>query len=369
MTVLVFTFVLVLGNVLKEVLGLMVSGQATLKVVLEAVALLVPHMVVYALPMGMLTAVLLVFGRFSADQELTAARAGGISLLSLSMPILVLSLAMCALSAWANMELAPKSRSAYKNLFFQFTKKFSTAQLPEGRHISDFPGYIFYIGKKQDNELRDVLVYQLDKGTNPPATFLARRATIETRSEGTNNYILFNLYDVQGVAVQGEQVSGTASEHFQIPYDTSNFEKMSGKTPLRSMSFTELRAELRSIETQVGGQSQGLADGERQQFIETELRKRTTPVQVQMHRQVAFSFACFGFTLIGIPLGIRVQRRETNIGFALAIILVMVYYSLILLGLSLDNHPGWRPHLLLWLPNLLFQGIGALLLWRANRGL
>lgn len=365
MTVLVFTFVLVLGNVLKEVLGLMVSGQASFGVVLEAVWLLVPLVVVYALPMGMLTAVLLVFGRFSADQELNAARAGGVSLISLSAPILVLSLLMCGLSAWTNMDLAPNSRLAYKGLMYKFAKNFSATQLPEGRHIT-FKDYTVFIGKKSGAEMQDVLVWKLDQSTNPPATFRARRATIEALPSGTN---VLNLFDVQSVVVQGDQANANAQALLQIEYNPADLDKVQTRTTIQSMSFTQLRAELRAIPGRVEGLAQAVASAEREQFRKTQLAKLTTQVQVQIHRQVAFSFACFGFTLIGIPLGIRVQRRETNIGFAIAIVLVMVYYSLVLLGLSLDTHPKLYPHLIVWLPNLIFQGIGAALLWRANRGL
>ena len=105
LTVVVFTLVLLVGNLLKEILSLLVTGGVRPILVLEAVGLIVPFLWIYALPMGLLTATLLVFGRFSADQELTAARASGISLLSLITPVLLLSLLCCGVSAWINLQI------------------------------------------------------------------------------------------------------------------------------------------------------------------------------------------------------------------------------------------------------------------------
>jgi lipopolysaccharide export LptBFGC system permease protein LptF len=144
------------------------------------------------------------------------------------------------------------------------------------------------------------------------------------------------------------------------------------KPPLSDMTFWQLQAELRDLEQSFSLPPPRAASRQDLRLLQQQLaeqkRDRTMPVRVQLNRQAAFSFACLGFTLVGIPLGIRAHRRETNAGVAMALLLVLIYYSFIILGQSLQTRPDLAPQLIVWLPNFIFQSVGTVMLWRANRG-
>jgi lipopolysaccharide export system permease protein len=371
LTVTVFTFVLLIGNVLKEVLPMLVSGRAHANTMFTAIGLLIPFVWVFALPMGLLTAMLLVFGRFSADHELTAARASGISLLSLITPVLLLSLLCCGISAWINTQLGPQCRVAYVNLFYRLSGDLMlNAQLPEGQFIRDFPGYIFYTEKNRNGKLQDVMIFVLENETNVTTTVRAPRGTIEL--DAPNKQLVLHLLDARSVTA-GERVLIGSSPDSVYDLSLTNSAGRTFKPGISDMTFWQLRAELADLDAKLGLPPAAATNTVERLAQLNEARQQrkdlTEPIRVEMNRQIAFSFACFGFTLVGIPLGIRVHRRETNIGVAIALGLVLIYYVFVLTAKSLAARPEFVPHLIVWLPNFIFQAVGVVLLWRANRGI
>ncbi|MCX6895009.1 MAG: LptF/LptG family permease [Verrucomicrobia bacterium] len=370
MTVAVFTFVLLLGSVLKEVLPLLMKNQGNLGILAKAVLLLVPFVLMFALPMGMLTATLLVFGRFSADQELTAARASGISLLSLAAPIVLLGLLCCGVSAWMNLQLAPQSRVAFNELRARAGIRLANALLPEGQFVKDFPDAVIYVGKNDGRNLKDVMVYLLKDQTNTFMQINAPRG--EFRADAVTQVIDIRLVEARSLTMADGVLHPQFFGEWTHQLDLKKALRSGRRIPISDMTFTQLRQELSDMEKRLAAPGWGKTSPAQPPRPAAELRKQraliTSPLRLNIHRQLAFSFACFGFTLVGIPLAIRVHRRETNIGFFIALGLVAVYFSFIFLGQSLEGRPELYPHLIVWVPNLIFQTVGVVLLWRANRG-
>src|SRR5207244_1350714 len=107
---------------------------------------------------------LLLFGRLSADNELTAVRASGISLLALITPLLLLAVLMSGLCVWFNLKVTPESRVAYKRLILKLGIQSADLLITEDRFIDEIPGIILYLREKNGDLLKDVCVYQLEKG-------------------------------------------------------------------------------------------------------------------------------------------------------------------------------------------------------------
>src|SRR2546426_3219588 len=132
MTVGVFTFVLLLGRILRQLSDMLSNRQIGLDVVGQFILLVMPPVLSFSLPMAMLATALLVFGRLSADNEITAMRASGIGLGWTVAPIILLATLMAGCCLYINATLSPRCRFAFKTLFFRLGSEQPMALLEEG---------------------------------------------------------------------------------------------------------------------------------------------------------------------------------------------------------------------------------------------
>jgi lipopolysaccharide export system permease protein len=220
------------------------------------------------------------------------------------------------------------------------------------------------VGENHGGDLKDVTIEWLQYST----TIFAPQGQYAV--DTTSNVLTLTLFNAVSSTVTSNGTTVLSS--FPIwqlpPIDLNTSTNRNSKPNISDMTFWQLQDTARDLErfdlpAKAGASSQEMSA----QFHEVE--KLIGQTRAEMHRQIAFSFACFGFALVGIPLGIRMHRRETNVGIAIALGLVLVYYSFIILGKSLAARPELAPHLIFWLPNFIFQAVGAVLLWRANRGI
>jgi lipopolysaccharide export system permease protein len=346
----VFTFVLLMGQMMRKLSDMLVNRQMGLDAVGSLIVLTLPYVLTFTLPMAMLAAALLVFGRMSADHEITAMRASGVSLLQVAAPVVLLSLVMAGLAFYVTGWLSPSCRMKVKELFVRTGVERPLAMLEEGTYIRDFPGIVLYIGAKQDSQLFDLIVYSLDQKGNVISSLRARKASVISRPQ--EKKLILDLQDVRGDIRDPDDPTnfrkirpGITAHRYPMELDMSQaFRKITKE--LRDMSLGELGKELGALRARGIYPAAGL---------------------MEMHFRFAQAVACVAFTMIGIPLGIKTSRRETSIGIALSLGLAFSYYFMSVLANSLKFSPSLYPEAILWLPILVFQIGGIWLLWRITR--
>ena len=347
-----FTFVLLLARMLKKLSEMLVNRHVSLESIATFIVLLLPYVLSFTLPMALLAAVLLAFGRMSADNELTAMRASGIGLGRVAAPVILLSVLMACLCLYINTTLAPRCRFQFRNLFLHVSTHQPESILEEKTYVRDFPGYVIYVGKKDKNVIEDITLYTLDPSGNVVQSLRAQRGIVTGKP--AERKVLLDLYHVRGEIRDAKDPTdlrkirpGITAEHYPVELDLGAvYNQTMATRQLNDLQFMELFAEIENLRAKGVYPSAAL---------------------MEAHQRVAAAVACVAFVLIGIPLGIKTSRRETSIGIAISLGLAVAYYFAIVLANALRNKPHLFPELVLWLPNLLFEVLGLWLLWRLSR--
>jgi lipopolysaccharide export system permease protein len=360
MAVAMFVFVLVAGNAIKEVLSLLASGRVGWGQFFYIMAILIPRVIPYALPLGILTGVLLVLGRLSAQGEILAMKAAGISLWRIASPIFLIAMGGTAFAVAIAFYYAPMADTLYKRTLANVVREDPLRFFQPKTFVKEFPGFVFYFEDREGptaNNLRVWLIgedgkmshyIQGDTGviTFDPETDSIRLAMNEAAVEKRGDNDAEDAKDLMtGIT---EQIS------FRIPLDRI-FGERSNDRKLSYMNLNELLGLRRHILDHPD------------EMPEDARVMRINQIQTAIQKKAAMGVAVLSLCCIAIPLGIKASRSETYANLAIALGLALSYFFLLVVVSWLEKQPAWRPDLLIWLPNLVYQGFGFYLLNRVNQ--
>jgi lipopolysaccharide export system permease protein len=362
----VFAFVLIVGNVLKDLLNYFLAGQIDAVTFTRLSLMLVPFVVSFALPMGVLTGVLLTLGRLSADSEITAMRAAGISLRRVARPVILLGLLGGLLALYINFEAMPAARTQYNRERTEALRANPLNLIVPRTFIRDFPGVTVYVSDKQGALLKDIWMWELDaKGR---VIRFARADSGRVAYDEENNALVLTL-----LSGRVEKREAEAPENFAKPSLVGSFDKWEAvrfpldrmfrdsgvRTKLDWMSLETLWNERNELTRPVAGESAGQRDAR---------QLRIAKIDFAVSDRTNMALAVFTFALIGVPLGVRVSRRETSANLGVALGLALGYYFFTTAVGWLDHHSEYRPEMLLFAPNLVLFGLAVVLYSRLEKG-
>jgi lipopolysaccharide export system permease protein len=358
-----FVFVMVAGNILTQVSNAIASGRVTGWEGLELVGLLFPGVLPYALPLGMLTGVLIAFGRMSSQQELTAMKASGRDLGRIARPALVLAGCLALLSAWLNLEIAPYSNTEYRRLLVGSAKDNPASVIVPGKLNRQFPGMVIRASERDGEILRDFWLWSVDDRGRLTQTIHAREARLARAVSDKGEGILrVTLTDARMEKRQAGDENFTRPSAFTTAALTSLEFPASGifkdgenfQRKLRWLTTSEL---LEAIDK--GWQV--APDASRK---EKERGQMLALTQLMSH--LAGAFSVFSLAFLAVPLAVRVGRSETFVNAAVALGVALSYYLLTSMAAYVKD-PDLRPDLLIWVPNLVVVALAWGLLRRASR--
>ena len=358
-----FVFVLVGGNILKKVVGAVASGQVSTWQGVELVGLLFPGVIPYALPMGVLTGFLIAFGRMSSQNEITAMKAGGIKLLRIARPALILAASFALLAAWLNLEIAPRANSEYKRLLVGSAQENPASIITPGELNRQFKGLVIRAGSRDDDVLKDFWLWRVDNNGKLVQSIQAKEARLERIDKPDGSIFLrVRLKEARMESRVDEKLSFAKPSSFaaatdsvmEFPADAIFKDREIVERKLRWLTTSEL-LDAMDKGWQVTPQS-----------TPDEIAQGRMEARKQLMAHLASAFSIFTLALLAIPLAMRVGRSETFINAAIALGICLSYYVLSSVAMWVKS-PALRPDLLVWVPNLIVLFFAIRLIKRSEQ--
>ncbi|MFN2431206.1 MAG: LptF/LptG family permease [Gemmatimonadota bacterium] len=410
----VFTLVLLMNQVARK-FDELARRDLDPAIIAHFFVLTLPFILAVTFPMGVLVATLAAFGRLSADNEITAMKASGVSLYELLTPLLGAAGLLALAMVWFNHAVLSESNHELSRLEQDIGRTKPTFVLREGT-INEPGGAGNYrlVVERIDRDADRLYGVRIHDQSNPAIqrTIVADSGTMAYTADGRDLVL-----DLRSGAVY-ELDAAEPAEHSATRFDRqrlilrevgSELQRNRGEDDYRTdreMDFRRLLAEVREERVQLAQADSGMvatagrdveayltgdfAALDREagaagleapavvakntlRGLERYLQQREYALRqgnkyaVEYHKKIAIPVACLVFVLIGASLGVRTRRSGYGFAIGVSLVIFTVYYIFLIGGEDLSDRLFISPWLAMWAPNILFTILGFYLLRRTVR--
>ncbi|MDT8284582.1 MAG: LPS export ABC transporter permease LptG [Thermovirgaceae bacterium] len=343
--VLVFSMLLVAGDLLFQIANLVIDKGISLGVVTRLFVYKLPEVVVMTLPMASLLSALLTFGRLSSQSEIVALSAAGISFGRIIRPVFFAAILVSLGAMLLNETIVPLSNKAADNIMRYEIAKERPTLLREQVFLRDESGgflqRVIYISKLRQNlgTMEDILVQEFDQGS------MNRIISAKRGTWGNGEWWL---------------------------EDGKVFEVLEDRSVNLLFSFARQKLPLLLGPSEVARTSQRPADMSAWQLwghisVMNKQGADLAPLRVLFHLKLAIPWACVILAVLGASLGVGPQRSGAGMGLAMSVLIVFAYYVVMSFSRSFGEGGYLPPVVAAWAPNIIFLVVAGSLVRSADR--
>ncbi|HKV05973.1 MAG TPA: LptF/LptG family permease [Candidatus Acidoferrales bacterium] len=354
----VFTFVFFVPQLVR-LMELIVRHSGSIWTVALLFLCTLPPALAFTLPMGVLVGVLIGLGRLSADSEIVALHASGVSLRRLLVPIGFVALVATTATLLITFWLSPAAIRTAARLQQQLLASQAPYAVVPRVFDERFPRFILYVQDVEAAATRWRGVFLASSGD--VASGLTPHS-VRDSSDPSQRSAITIAEDAQVIVGpargQLELHLGSGSTHeydsrYPDQYNVTTFgetdipvDVSAASSPLKKSSFS---AAERSVGDLLGDRGPNWRES-----------------RVEFQRRVAFPAACLVFALLGVPIGVRPRRGGRAAGLILTLVLIGAYYFVFVSGDHFAAQGRIAPWAGVWAANIVGAIAGFFFLRRVE---
>lgn len=405
---LTITFLLII-DLVPKIIDHVIDKDLPVAVVFEIIGLNLAWMLALSIPMSVLVATLMAFGRLTSDFEITAIKASGINVLRVLLPVLAAGAVLMFGMIEFNDRILPDLNKRSRVLWADISAMRPTLTFRSGVFITDIPGYLVLVDKIDHSTSRVETVNITDtRDKTKPQIIVAEYGYLEMTDNGKN--MRFTLYNgevhsldtddpneyrrvsferyVKNVADVSSELVRTDSEYRNdremsiADMQTKVAAAESAIGPFRERIRTALNARIVTLlsDSLLSNTTKSVGDSaaiERVRRDATNLtrqtdrsyqqlnsqRKMANKYQIEIYKKYSIPAASLAFVLLGAPLGILTRRGGMGVAIAVSIVLFTIYWAFLIGGEDMADRGIMSPFWAMWIANILMGSLGAYLLY------